>query len=227
MRILLVSDAHGDVEKIRMLRAVERDVTIYAGDFVDCAHPSMDVLISVLEELARESFTIYVPGNCDPRDATRELNVSNSINVHGRYYKIDDNVIVGLGGSNITPFGTPLEFPEDEIERELESALKGVIDSNLIGEQEISSKLILLTHVPPFNTKLDVIATGSHVGSTAVRSFIERHRPRVSLHGHIHESQAVDTILSTTCVNPGALVHKRYAVIELSESRLQVRLGKL
>ena len=59
-------------------------------------------------------------------------------------------------------------------------------------------KAIMLFHTPPYETNLDRVATDGmmidyvpldlHVGSIAVRRFIEKHQPLVTLHGHIHES---------------------------------------
>jgi Icc-related predicted phosphoesterase len=37
-----------------------------------------------------------------------------------------------------------------------------------------------------------------------VRAAIERYQPLVSLHGHIHESRAVNKIGRTTSINPGS-----------------------
>jgi Icc-related predicted phosphoesterase len=57
---------------------------------------------------------------------------------------------------------------------------------------------VFLFHTPPFETSLDRAATDDktvdhvpldlHVGSIAVRRFIEARQPLVTLHGHIHES---------------------------------------
>jgi len=57
---------------------------------------------------------------------------------------------------------------------------------------------ICLFHSPPYDTPLDRAALDGrmvdhvpldvHVGSIAIRRFIEAHRPRITLHGHIHES---------------------------------------
>ncbi len=43
-----------------------------------------------------------------------------------------------------------------------------------------------------------------HVGSTAVRTIIERYQPLVAVHGHIHESSGKDKIGKTECFNPGS-----------------------
>lgn len=54
------------------------------------------------------------------------------------------------------------------------------------------SSFIFVAHAPPRDTALDQMATGLHVGSLAVRRFLERWgstgRLLASLHGHIHEA---------------------------------------
>lgn len=67
---------------------------------------------------------------------------------------------------------------------------------------------IYVLHAPPWNTALDQIANRTHVGSRAVRSFIESYQPPLTIHGHIHESPAISgaaiTRLGRTwAINPG------------------------
>jgi Icc-related predicted phosphoesterase len=67
----------------------------------------------------------------------------------------------------------------------------------LVDEPKLQNT-ILLFHSPPYQTKLDRAALDGrmidhvpldvHVGSIAIKRFIEERRPLVSLHGHIHES---------------------------------------
>lgn len=67
----------------------------------------------------------------------------------------------------------------------------------LAGEAEMD-RAVFLFHTPPYETRLDRAATDGkaidhvpldlHVGSIAVRRFIEARQPLVTLHGHIHES---------------------------------------
>lgn len=71
------------------------------------------------------------------------------------------------------------------------------------------SRLLLVSHAPPFETKLDILHTRQHVGSKALRTFIKRHQPHLTLHGHIHESPHMsgaiaDRLGRTVMVNPGA-----------------------
>lgn len=68
-------------------------------------------------------------------------------------------------------------------------------------------RTIYVCHTPPYNTGLDAMRT-RHVGSRALRAFIEQHQPLLTLHGHIHEApqisdRYVECIGATWCVNPG------------------------
>jgi Icc-related predicted phosphoesterase len=85
----------------------------------------------------------------------------------------------------------------------------------LVGDAELS-RAILLMHSPPYETKLDRAALDGklvdhvpvdvHVGSIAIRRFIESRQPLLTLHGHIHESARLtgawlDTIGNTVCIS--------------------------
>lgn len=113
------------------------------------------------------------------------------------------------GYSNTTPFDSPRELPEPELEAHIEG---------IITKLKSPRDAVLTLHVPPFNTGIDaapllkggkVVTEGGHtvmtaVGSTAVRNVIERHQPMVALHGHIHESRGTKQLGRTLCVNPGS-----------------------
>ncbi len=68
---------------------------------------------------------------------------------------------------------------------------------SLAGDESVESDIFLF-HTPPYRTGLDRAALDGrmidhapldvHVGSIAVRRFIETRRPRLTLHGHVHES---------------------------------------
>lgn len=63
------------------------------------------------------------------------------------------------------------------------------------------SKTICLFHAPPYNTfldraaldgkKIDHVQIDVHVGSIAIKNFIESKKPAFTLHGHIHESTQI------------------------------------
>jgi Icc-related predicted phosphoesterase len=70
------------------------------------------------------------------------------------------------------------------------------------------ARTVYVCHTPPADTPLDQMPNQRHVGSRALREFIELRTPLLTLHGHIHEAPRLSrhyvTQLGTTwCVNPG------------------------
>jgi len=77
----------------------------------------------------------------------------------------------------------------------------------LVRPSDMTSAIYVM-HMPPSGLGLDSCGSGECVGSASVREFIEREQPRMTLHGHIHESPDVSSswravVGDTTCVQPG------------------------
>jgi Icc-related predicted phosphoesterase len=135
--------------------------------------------------------------------------------LHGKGVVIDGIGIFGCGGSNISPFGTPLELSEEEIYATLRAGYQSV--------REVRP-LLMICHPPPYNTKCDRIMSGKPVGSTAARQFIEEVKPEVCISGHIHESAGVDEIGPTKILNAGPFKGGGYIVVLAEGGRLDARL---
>ncbi|MFC1623560.1 metallophosphoesterase [Patescibacteria group bacterium] len=98
---------------------------------------------------------------------------------------------------------TPKIEKENSIQKDLESE---VFVKN-------TNRTIYVIHCPPNGTSLDMVLSyeagkKSHVGSFAVRDFIEKYQPFLTLHGHIHETVDVsgkyqDKIGETLCMSSG------------------------
>ena len=86
-----------------------------------------------------------------------------------------------------------LPAPEHEIRY---ATIRNDLD-RLAGNNDLT-RAIFLFHSPPYRTSLDLSAQGGrqidhvpldpHLGSIAVRRFIEERQPLLTLHGHVHES---------------------------------------
>ncbi|MFZ2097620.1 MAG: metallophosphoesterase [Anaerolineales bacterium] len=71
-------------------------------------------------------------------------------------------------------------------------------DLDLLTNDSDLSRAVFLFHAPPHHTFLDRVALDGrtidtvpldiHAGSIAIRRFIEKRQPLITLHGHIHES---------------------------------------
>ncbi len=74
-------------------------------------------------------------------------------------------------------------------------------DLEILFAEDEHRDLIALFHSPPYNTALDRAALDGqmidhapldvHVGSIAIREFIVKKKPALTLHGHIHESPRI------------------------------------
>ncbi len=195
MKILAAADFHGASNAENNLsRFLEKkyDCLVLIGDLTQFGPPEVAESILKLAQTANVP-TFAVPGNCDPKPVLDVLD-KYGMNLHGKCAKLDEITFGGLGGSNLTPFNTPFELTEVEIQEDL-----AVLSC---GEGE---RLVLVTHAPPHGTKLDRIKAGTNVGSKSVRQFIEQKQPLVSLCGHVHESRGTDELGQTLIVNPGPI----------------------
>jgi len=189
MRILVFSDIHGDLAALEALLDREADLYIAAGDLVSWGR-GLDAFGPPLRRRAPRVWVL--PGNHEHESGIEAFCQRYGLNaLHGRHFELDGWRIAGLGHSSPTPFNTPGEYTEEELAERLRpfSGLK---------------PLILVCHCPPLGTPLDRAAFGRHLGSRAVRDFLEREQPAWFACGHIHEAAgAVTRIGATQAVNAG------------------------
>lgn len=215
----MAADFHGSssaVERLLDRLKVEKpDLVLIGGDIAD-VRDKRETVLSLLKKLAEAGLPIfYVPGNCDPAAILSGFDIAGVTFLHRKAKPFGGYTFMGVGGSNITPFSTPIEFDEDELAGCLEEAKREA------GEVE---KTILLTHVPPHDTESDRIRTSAHVGSTSVRRFIEQEQPILALCAHIHEARGTDRLGKTLIVNPGPAAKGFYALIKVDgEPRAQLK----
>ena len=218
MRVLAFTDFHGNQEAYRhakQLIAKEKpDFVIVAGDIINYDSNRAKQL---LLDLAAVGHPVYfVPGNMDGRELGGWTGEENVHALHARCRSIKGVSLIGLGGSPHGPFRAVFEYSEEEAEALFEEAAKNCGDG----------LLILVSHCPPKNTKVDQVSSGEHVGSTAVRRFVENMKPTLVVSGHVHESQGTDTIGSTTIVNTGPAQTGHYAEITIRDE-VSVKFPKL
>lgn len=212
MRVLIFSDGHGKLKNIEALKSeIEKsDLLLFAGDFTKFAHPKTGKsYLEKLKEFAKPTFSVL--GNCDyPEilEMTKKFNfsVDGAIKQHGKLY------ITGAGGGSKFTGTTPNERTDDEFAKDLDIAGK-----KLDKKEITANKLIVITHNPPLNTNLDLASKSKHVGSKAIRDFIEKHEPLLHISGHIHESVGQDKIGKTILINPGALADGHYVTCKIED----------
>ena len=140
-------------------------------------------------------------------------------NLHGMTRALTpDTAIFGVGASTFTPFGTPSEFPESAFAAWLDACWQ---------KARTYAHTVLVSHNPPKDTACDVIPGGVHVGSSAVREFLEEAQPEICLCGHIHEARAMDRVGRTLVVNPGPLSLGGYVLLRSNAGQLSAELKML
>ena len=179
---------------------VTGDLT-YAGGITQAR-----VVLDALKALGKP--LIIQPGNMDFPDVADWL-AEQGFGLHREMRTLFPHLsCLGLGFSPPTPFGTPGEFADATLGQWLDETFAA-------HAEDLANKAwALVSHAPPLNTQCDRITSGPHVGSAAVRAFIEKHQPNLCLCGHIHESACLDTLGRTIIANPGAFAEGGYALLQ-------------
>ena len=197
VKLLIFSDIHSDAAALQRLMAIPADYYICAGDLVNWSR-ALDDMGEIMKRHADRVWVI--PGNHESAAQVQDFCAKYGFHdFHGGRMQIGDFEVVGLGYSNPTPFDTPGEYSEDELETRLH-AFDGL------------KPMIAICHAPPFGTALDRITNLKHAGSQAIRDFLRREQPRYFFCGHIHEAAGARVAIGKT---QGMNVGKQGWVLEL------------
>ncbi len=215
MKIISFGDIHEDTSNLIKIKSdlETADLIVISGDLTNC-HGEAEAK-KVLEAVKKYNTHLLVQyGNMDRPEVDNYL-TKEGINLHGNGYVFEDIGIFGCGGSSPTPFHTPSEISESDIERYLTNGYNKV--------KEAKWK-IMACHTPPRDTQTDIIRNGIHVGSITVRNFIMKHKPNVCITGHIHESKGTDKLDDTIVLNAGMFRNGWYIEIAVNKNDLSAVL---
>jgi len=218
MKIISFGDIHEDFNNLIPLKneLENADLVIVTGDLTN--YNGRREAEKVIEEIMKYNENVLAQlGNLDQPEVNDYL-TEKGVNLHRNGFIRNDIGIFGVGGSNPSPFNTPTEFSEDEIEAFLLEGFDKVRDAKF---------KIMVPHMPPKDTKLDIISAGAHVGSQSVRYFILIHKPDISLSGHIHEARGSDKIENTIAFNAGMFREGGYVIITKTSEGLSAELKVL
>jgi Icc-related predicted phosphoesterase len=188
------------------------------------------------EKLTPQHIALYfMAGNDDLQSVDKVVDEFKHIrNPDMHHFEMDGGYeVVGLSNANITPWLCARDIEEDELTRKLD-VLAGMIRK--------PEQTIAIIHVPPINSGLDscpeldknlkIITQGGQVvmkqaGSPAVKAFIEKVQPMLSLHGHIHESPGHIRNGRTLMINAGSEYAEgimKAAIINLENGKVKGHL---
>ncbi len=160
------------------------------------------------ERLVGTPYKVYMAaGNDDHFEVDQVIEDSAvMVNCNNKNVPVGDHEMVTFSWANPTPWNTPREKPDEELEPMLEELVAKVKDK---------SNAIFNFHAPPYGFALDLAPELNkdlvqaadrkiHVGSRAVAHMLEKYQPLIGLHGHIHESRGAQKIKRTLIINPGS-----------------------
>ena len=164
--------------------------------------------------------------------------------LHLKKHAIGNTSLMGYGFVDVTPFANKdWEKWDNSTKISSHARLKGFVstksglvektldsdnrsdtietDMEKLARDSDPAQTIYVMHASPYDTNLDRTANGP-VGSHAVKGFITKYQPKLTLHGHIHESPYLtghysDQIGSTIAINPGQGDQLHAVVFELED----------
>ena len=185
LKILAASDLHGESKQIMKLAKIAEkekvDLVVLCGDIVGFRETTN--IIKPFKD--RNKRVLLVPGNHDTFATADFLASLYGIkNLHGYSAEYEDVGFFGAGGADIGP-----GFISEE---DLFKALKKAHD----GIKGIEKK-IMITHMYPRGS---ISEFSGFQGSKAIAKAIKEFRPKILLHGHIHEAEGIEEIIDKTKV---------------------------
>jgi uncharacterized protein len=185
MRLLIFSDTHGRASMLDALakKAKQADMLVCAGD-ITVFEEGLEMVLRRLDRIGKP--VLIIPGNHESPELLKAVCKlhKNITYIHGKSYFKDGYCFIGFGSGGFSEkdkefedFAKKLKIPEDNI-------------------------LVLVTHAPPYGTKIDHI--WGHHGNKSYRHFIESMKPVLAVSGHLHETAGMeDKIGKTRVINPG------------------------
>lgn len=205
MRLLIVSDIHGDASALESLleKTAPAQAILVAGDLTDFG--GSQAMADIIEVLRAPGLPVVaVPGNCDRPGARRALEEAG-LSIDGKRLELvlegSSCSIFGSGGGNFRTGLTPYERKEAEFDA-------------LFASFPAPGPSVVITHAPPYGTEAD-LRMGTHTGSRRLRGALDELCPPLWICGHIHEARSVSLCGASLLVNPGSLRDGFYALAEL------------
>ena len=192
MKLLAFTDLHLSniaLKKIKLLvKKSHPDVLVCAGD-ITIFEEGLDLMLKKLDSMGKK--IILVNGNHED-DSTMERfcrKYKNLVFIHKKSHEENGCIFLGYGGSGFSTTEPDFYGPAKKF--------RDIIKKGK------NKKIILLTHAPPYGTKVDLIVD-QHCGNKTFSDFIRKNRIDLHICGHLHENfRKEDNIKKTRIINPG------------------------
>ena len=159
MRVLALADQRPPLDAALMARKMHVDAVVLLGD-LDRAWIEP---LRMLRGIPR----VGVHGNHDPSDLLQEMEVED---LHGRRTSLGGLTVAGFEGCVKYGRGGPHQYTQRQA-------------SKLA--RKLPAADVLIAHCPPAGINDDP-DDPAHVGYEGLRAWVDHHRPKHVLHGHVH-----------------------------------------
>jgi len=193
MKLLAFADIHGSQTALKRIeqkiKAQNPDLLVCAGDISIFEH-GIGIILRKLNRLGKKIIMVHGNHEDDSTFLKYSKIFKNIIFIHKNYHIENNLLFLGFGGGGFS-------MTDKEFEKIAKSRFKKIIKENK------DKKIILITHAPPYGTKLDRLGK-NHVGNKSFRQFIEKYSIDLAVSGHLHENFGKeDKIKNTKVINPG------------------------
>lgn len=188
MKILAISDTHGDVKINKKIGKIAKDENIdlilHAGDLTWFDKKQKDLIAPIIFS-GKELFMVH--GNHDSENILDILSKKYPLakSIHGLGL---EKQRIGFFGTGTTDWGS-----SEDSKKVFEELEKGHSHIQHLG------KKVMVSHTPPLGSAIEL---EGFLGSYGVRKAIDKFKPDFLICGHIHEgSGLVEKIGETTVIN--------------------------
>src|SRR3989338_5137178 len=161
MKLLAFSDIHGSHTALKRIeqkiKSQKPDLLVCAGDISIFEH-GIGIILRKLNRLNKK--IIIVHGNHEDDSTFRKYSriFKNIFFIHKNPHIENNLLFLGFGGGGFS-------ITDKEFEKIAKTRFKKIINENQ------DKKIILVTHAPPYGTRLDRLGK-NHVGNKSFRHFI-------------------------------------------------------
>ncbi|OYT62238.1 MAG: metallophosphoesterase [Thermofilum sp. ex4484_15] len=195
LKLLVISDIHSDLNNLSRVLNVAKEAR--CNLVICCGDLESLEGVEMLSRCGLKSFT--VTGNMDWPEVSKVAS-QKGISIENRVVEEGGYRFIGVSG--------------------LKHASSSVKAYELARSSE--GPIILVSHHPPYGTKVDIALSGVHIGSKYVRKIVEDCEVILLLAGHVHEARGVDKLGETLIINPGPLFMGYYALVELPSLKYEL-----
>jgi len=194
MNLLAFVDMHGSLKALKKIKqkAKKADLIVCAGD-ISIFENNLDYFLFQLNKLKKP--VLIIPGNHEDEDDIKELTKSfeNITNIHKKPLIKEDYLFLGYGGGGFSMVDKDFIKTSKKFEKDIKK----------FRNKNKENKIILVTHAPPYKTKIDTIEK-EPCGNKSIKNFILKVKPDLVISGHLHECAGKeDKIKNTKMINPG------------------------